>query len=133
VAIGMWVLPRTWVLLKSSVNILLEGVPEEVDMAQIQAALLAVPGVRSLHDLHVWAISSGKTSLTVHVVHAPDSDPAALLDALRTVLKEQFAISHVTIQCELVACDQADERFHFADADAAHDEEAGHAHGQTSP
>lgn len=135
VAIGMWVLPRTWVLLKSSVNILLEGVPEEVDMAQIQAALLAVPGVRSLHDLHVWAISSGKTSLTVHVVHAPDSDPAALLDALRTVLKEQFAISHVTIQCELVACDQDDERFHFADADAdaAHDEEAGHAHGQTSP
>jgi cobalt-zinc-cadmium efflux system protein len=128
VAIGMWVLPRTWVLLKSSVNILLEGVPEDVDMIALQSVLKSVPGVISLHDLHVWSISSGKTSLTVHVVHAPEINPAMVPEAMRTLLKEKFGITHVTIQCELVPCDQADEKFHFINAISEHEEHEGHNH-----
>lgn len=128
VAIGMWVLPRTWVLLKSSINILLEGVPEDVDLIALQSALTSVPGVTSLHDLHVWAISSGKTSLTVHVVHAPKIDPSVVIEAMRTLLKAKFGITHVTIQCELIPCDQADEKFHFVEAHSKHDEDAGHDH-----
>lgn len=128
VAIGMWVLPRTWVLLKSSINILLEGVPEDVDLIALQNALTSVPGVTSLHDLHVWAISSGKTSLTVHVVRAPKTDPSEVLEAMRTLLKAKFGITHVTIQCELVPCDQADEKFHFVKAHSEHGEDAGHDH-----
>lgn len=68
VAIGLWVVPRTWTLLKSSVNILLEGVPEDVDIDQVRQTLLGVSGVASIHDLHVWALTSGKASLTVHLV-----------------------------------------------------------------
>jgi cobalt-zinc-cadmium efflux system protein len=129
VAIGMWVLPRTWILLKSSINILLEGVPEDVDMVALQKELKSVPDVLSLHDLHVWAISSGKTSLTVHVVHAPAANPATVLEEMRTLLREKFGITHVTIQCELVACEQADEKFHFIDASHGDGAETRHSHG----
>ncbi|SUE23339.1 Cadmium, cobalt and zinc/H(+)-K(+) antiporter [Ralstonia pickettii] len=55
VLIGLWVLPRTWILLKSSINILLEGVPEDIDLPSVEQALLTIPGVRSMHDLHVWS------------------------------------------------------------------------------
>jgi cobalt-zinc-cadmium efflux system protein len=68
ILIGLWVVPRTVTLLKSSVNVLLEGVPEEVDLAKVKAALLGVPGVKSLHDLHVWSVTSGKTTLVVHQI-----------------------------------------------------------------
>lgn len=66
VAIGLWVLPRTWKLLKESLNVLLEGVPQGLELDEIAQALLAIPGVSELHDLHVWALSSGKNSLTAH-------------------------------------------------------------------
>lgn len=128
VAIGMWVLPRTWVLLKSSINILLEGVPEEINIVELEKTLNAVHGVRSLHDLHVWAIGSGKTSLTVHVVYAPEIAPATVLAAMKDVLKDKFEITHVTIQCELVACEQADEQFHFTPTRPGDDHGAGHSH-----
>ena len=52
VAISLWVLPRTWALLKASINVLLEGVPEGIDIDRVQAQLRALPGVRDLHDLH---------------------------------------------------------------------------------
>ncbi|RYF47523.1 MAG: cation transporter [Cytophagaceae bacterium] len=98
-------------------------------MMALQKELKSVPDVLSLHDLHVWAISSGKTSLTVHVVHAAAANPATVLEAIRTLLREKFGITHVTIQCELVACEQADEKFHFIDARHTDDEEAEHSHG----
>ena len=55
VLIGLWVLPRTWILLKSSLNILLEGVPEDIDIDKVEELLLSVNGVKSIHDLHVWS------------------------------------------------------------------------------
>lgn len=128
VAIGLWVLPRTWILLKSSVNILLEGVPEDVDMNKIRDALKSVKGVQSFHDLHVWAISSGKTSLTVHVVYSPEIAPAIILDDMKDILNDKFQIAHVTIQCELSPCEQADEQFHFVNAKSDEDHGGGHSH-----
>ncbi len=132
VAIGLWVLPRTWVLLKSSTNILLEGVPEDVDLNAVRACLLAVPGVASLHDLHVWALTSGKTSLTAHVVRHPGADAEAeLLPAIHAQLSARFGITHTTVQVESVACHQADEAHRFeavVPAAAAHGSHAGHAH-----
>lgn len=120
VGIGLWVLPRTWILLKASLNILLEGVPEEIDVGQVGEALLAVPGVLSIHDLHVWAISSGKVSLTAHVVHAPEVPAAVVLDVIRERLAHDFKITHVTVQCELVPCGQTDEDYHFGAHESAH-------------
>ena len=115
VGIGLWVLPRTWTLLKSSINILLEGVPEDIDLDEVSKALAAIPGVESLHDLHVWSVTSGKTTLTVHLVITPESNPQTdILPAVRQLLADRFDIHHITIQCELEPCPQAeDETDHF--------------------
>lgn len=115
VGIGLWVVPRTWTLLKSSINILLEGVPEDIDIDEVHRALTSIPGVMSLHDLHVWSVTSGKTTLTVHLVTAPQSRAETdILPAVRALLAERFDIHHITIQCELEPCAQADdETDHF--------------------
>ncbi len=114
VAIGLWVLPRTWRLLRESLNVLLEGVPDEVDLPEIERALLASEGVASLHDLHVWALSSGKVSLSVHVVSAPGVDDLApLVQRLRALLAERFDIHHSSVQAERVPCEQAGETHGF--------------------
>jgi len=105
VLIGLWVLPRTWTLLKDSLNLLLEGVPSGVAVAEIEAAMRAVPGVKNVHHLHVWAVSSGKTLLSAHVERdSTGSNDAALLIAINTVLRERFATSHTTLQFEEASC-----------------------------
>lgn len=133
VGIGLWVLPRTWTLLKSSVNILLERVPEEINIEHLQEALQGVPGVTGIHDLHVWAVTTGKVSLTVRVVHAAEVQSAAILQQIKALLAQQFEITHMTIQCEPEPCDQANEEFHFAEGKIEHSEEEGpeHAHGHS--
>jgi cobalt-zinc-cadmium efflux system protein len=114
VLIGLWVVPRTVTLLKSSINILLEGVPEDIDLAKVRAALLGVPGVKSLHDLHVWSVTSGKTTLTVHLVTEAAMDGEAdVLPRVRQRLADDFGIRHVTVQCEAAPCDQTGEADHF--------------------
>ena len=105
VAIGLWVLPRTWILLRETINILLDGVPDGIELAEVKQALLDLPGVLSLHDLHVWAVSSGKTSLSVHVVHdAQSTAPGPLLARINARLATTFGISHTTIQLETTPC-----------------------------
>jgi len=114
VLIGLWVVPRTVTLLKSSLHVLLEGVPEGIDLAKVKEALLGVPGVRSLHDLHVWSVTSGQATLTVHLVTEPALDGEAdLLATVRQRLADDFGIRHVTVQCEVTPCDQTDEADHF--------------------
>ncbi|TCS37918.1 cobalt-zinc-cadmium efflux system protein [Paucimonas lemoignei] len=127
VAIGLWVLPRTWLLLKESLNVLLEGVPEGIGLDKVQQALLAVPGVQSLHDLHVWTISSGKVSLTVHVVCAATEMPNdRLLAAIRSMLATQFDIHHSTVQLEQAPCEQASDLHTFIPT--SHDDKELHSH-----
>ena len=67
-AIGLWVLPRTWILLKESMNILLQGVPEGIDIAEVELRIRAVEGVEDIHDLHIWALTSGKNVMSAHLV-----------------------------------------------------------------
>lgn len=109
VGIGLWVLPRTWTLLKESMNILLEGVPEGVDLDEVSAAMVAVPGVISVHDLHVWALTSGKNSLTAHVVQSESSRSEDLRASIRDVLAERFQVFHTTLQLELTPCQHTDD------------------------
>lgn len=104
VGIGLWVLPRIWILLKESLNILLEGVPQGVELDKVIRAMMAVPGVQSVHDLHVWALTSGKASLTAHVVYAPGVQPETLLRPLKEVLAGQFSVFHTTLQLEARPC-----------------------------
>lgn len=136
VLIALWVLPRTWSLLRASVNILLEGVPEGIDLVKVRDALLTVPGVSSIHDLHVWALTSGKVSLTVHVVNEPAVDAETrILPEVRRRLADQFAITHITVQCELEPCHQTDEEHHFTEVEprgshgsSGAQDHAGHKH-----
>ena len=106
--IGLWVVPRTWKLLKESMNILLEGVPLDVALDEIEKALLAVPGVGEIHDLHVWALTSGKNSLTVHLVLAEGADEQTVLRATTEMLASRFSMRHATVQVEAAACDMKD-------------------------
>lgn len=106
VAIGLWVLPRTWTLFKETINVLLEGVPEGVDLDAVATGLRATPGVRDIHDLHVWALTSGSTSLSVHLVLAEGADGDVTRVGARSMLAERFHITHVTLQTERVDCRQ---------------------------
>ena len=99
VAIGFWVLPRTWILLKQSINILLEGVPEEVDIEKLRNDLLALDGVESIHQLKVWAITSKNIHLTVHLF-APNADRKQLHYAAAEMLSHEHGIAEVTLQIE---------------------------------
>lgn len=105
VAIGLWVLPRTWLLLKQSLNILLEGVPEGFDLAEIEEKLRTVPHVVEVHALHVWALSSGKVNISAHLVYQTDDQCVAqmLSDAKAVLHADQFY--QVTLQCERLAFD----------------------------
>lgn len=121
VGIGLWVLPRTWTLLKASMNVLLEGVPEGLGIAEVMDAIAGVPGVANVHDLHVWSITSGKASLTAHVVQREDAtDSQALLLAIRQLVASKYDIHHSTIQIERSPCEQAIDEHTFGPA-AAHD------------
>lgn len=113
VGIGLWVLPRTWILLKESMNILLEGVPDGIDVEAVTRAIKEVPGVRDVHEMHIWALSSNKSSLSVHVVTSPDSSYDRQTGAIRSMLADKFDIRHSTIQCELTPCGDATDATHW--------------------
>lgn len=104
VAIGLWVLPRTWLLFSETINVLLEGVPEGIDIDAVDAALRSTPGVVSIHDLHVWALSSNLPSLSVHMIVEAASDPDVVRTAASQRLAHKFHIEHVTIQTERADC-----------------------------
>ena len=108
VGIGLFILPRTWLLLKETVGILLEGTPSHIDLGEVERAVRAVPGVEGVHDLHVWTITSGREAMTGHVRVTPQAAPADILDTVKRILRERFALSHATIQVETRAAWEAD-------------------------
>ncbi|MBX9590154.1 MAG: hypothetical protein K2X43_12680 [Hyphomonadaceae bacterium] len=97
-------LPRTWTLLKQTLNILLEGVPEGLDLESIGSALRSAQGVQDIHDLHVWALTSEMPSLSAHLVLADGSAPGQVRKAAQAMLRERFEITHVTLQTEVGDC-----------------------------
>jgi cobalt-zinc-cadmium efflux system protein len=99
-AIGLFILPRTWALLRQAVNVLLEGTPPHVNLPEVAAAMAAVPGVRQVHDLHVWTLTSGKHAMSGHVVVEDLAAGNRILQDLHELLHERFGIEHTTIQLE---------------------------------
>jgi cobalt-zinc-cadmium efflux system protein len=106
VLVGAFMLPRAWALLRSVVDVLLESTPGHLNMPQIEAAMRAQPGVESVHDLHLWSITSGFDAMSGHVRSngRPSQD---VLHDLRMMLRDRFGIQHVTLQVE--AADHADD------------------------
>lgn len=99
-AIGLFILPRTWNLIKQAVLILMEGVPQHIDVHEIETAMRASHGVRDVHDLHVWTLTSGKEAMSAHVLVEDLSDGQHILKDLQVLLRERFGIEHTTVQLE---------------------------------
>jgi cobalt-zinc-cadmium efflux system protein len=102
-AIGLLILPRTFALLRQAVNVLLEGVPAHLDLAEIETALCGAPGVKRVHDLHVWTLTSGREAMSAHVEVEAGTPGDRILDELHVVLHARFGIDHTTIQVETEA------------------------------
>lgn len=98
--IALLIVPRTWMLLRQAVNVLLEGTPPHLEVAEIEAAMTEVTGVRRVHDLHVWTLTSGREAMSAHVVVDDVRESDRLLDALHAILHARFGIDHTTIQLE---------------------------------
>ncbi|HET9491281.1 MAG TPA: cation diffusion facilitator family transporter [Methylomirabilota bacterium] len=99
-AIAVFIVPRTWRLLVQAVNVLLEGTPPHLQLDEIGAAMTQVAGVRRIHDLHVWTLTSGREAMSAHVVVEDLAESERLLDELHAVLHARFGIDHTTIQLE---------------------------------
>ncbi len=98
--IGLFIIPRTWRLLNETIHILLEGVPADIALSEVEASLSAIDNVTAIHDLHVWTITSGMNAMSVHLrVMAPAQSPGVLQSA-KDVMKAKYKIEHVTIQIE---------------------------------
>jgi len=99
-AIALVIVPRTWGLLRQAVNVLLEGTPAHLNLAEIEDAICSVAGVRRVHDLHVWTLTSEREAMSAHVVVDDVRDSERLLETLHAVLHARFGIDHTTIQLE---------------------------------
>ena len=104
IAIGLWVLPRTWILLRDTTHILLQGVPRGVDLDAIRAAIGSVPGVAGVHDLHVWSVAGDDASLTAHIGIAEGQDQTSVRKTVAAMLEDRFKILHSTLQAETEPC-----------------------------
>jgi cobalt-zinc-cadmium efflux system protein len=100
VAISGLVLVSAWQLLRDAVDVLMEAAPRGVDLEQIERALAALPGTAHVHDLHVWTIGSGETSLSCHLVLADAREREGLLETACALLATRFGIGHATVQIE---------------------------------
>jgi cobalt-zinc-cadmium efflux system protein len=100
VAIGLFILPRTWRLAGQALRILVQAAPPGLDLAELEAELLAVDGVVDVHDLHVWTLTSEMDVASVHLMVREGSDTHGVLDRARVVLRDGHGIDHATLQVE---------------------------------
>lgn len=98
--IGLFIVPRTFGLLKQVVHILMEGTPPAVDLAVLERKLTEIAGVKSVHDLHVWTVTSGFDAMSCHLVVTDLSAARTVLAQARRAMSEEFGIDHVTIQVD---------------------------------
>ncbi len=109
--IGLFILPRTWVLLKDAVGVLLEGTPSDVNLTALREAVGKVTGVEGVHDLHVWTLTSGVNAMSAHAVLAGGAKHDDVLLAVRERVTSDFKISHVTMQVESRECAEGETHF----------------------
>jgi cobalt-zinc-cadmium efflux system protein len=100
VAVGLFILPRTWRLARAAVRILVQAAPEHLDVTKVQRRLAAVPGVCDVHDLHVWTLTSGMDVASAHLTLEESAQVGPVLVAAREALHDDFDIGHATLQVE---------------------------------
>ncbi|WP_347125455.1 cation diffusion facilitator family transporter [Microbacterium sp. SY138] len=103
-AIGVIILPRAFMLLKQAINIILQGVPDGIDIEEVRGEIEGTAGVKAAHSLHVWALTSGVFVLSAHIVlddeAAANGSGTQVLDELTESMREHFRIEHSTFQIE---------------------------------
>ena len=102
--VGLLILPRTWRLLRETVDVLLEASPRGMDLNEVRRHMTTLNGVRDVHELHAWTITSGLPVLSAHVVVEPeffdDGRCFSMLDRLQDCLRGHFDVEHSTFQLE---------------------------------
>ena len=110
--IGLFILPRTWRLLREAVGVLLEGTPADVDIAALRLAIAGIPGVAGVHDLHVWSLTSGTNALSAHVVVSDAAGAPLYSEVMRAVhervVGDYYKIAHATVQVEPAGWERAE-------------------------
>jgi cobalt-zinc-cadmium efflux system protein len=110
VSIGLFVLPRTWILARRSLRILFQHAPERVDVPEMTGALQGLAGVAEVHDLHVWTLTSGMEVASAHLTVCDGASQPDILRAAQALLATRYRIDHATLQLELAgtspACDE---------------------------
>ena len=100
IGLALFILPRTWSLMKKSINILMEGVPSNIDYEEVKNTILQVKGVTGIFDLHIWTITSGMDALSAHVVILDQAKSQMILKEIESILENKFKIIRSTIQLE---------------------------------
>ncbi|WP_268746527.1 cation diffusion facilitator family transporter [Nitrincola sp. A-D6] len=98
--IALIIVISTWSLFRRSLHLLFDGVPDNIDLNSVESSLNTVSGVCSVHDLHIWAISTSENALTAHLVVTSDQDHNHILYQAGELLKHQFELHHFTLQLE---------------------------------
>lgn len=108
VIIGIIILSGSFRVLKEAVHLLNEGAPEDASSDEVAAALVTLPGVKNVHDTHVWSLDPSFRVLTAHIVldDQPLSATAKLMAQAKQLLRERFRVEHTTIQFECIDCEQ---------------------------
>jgi cobalt-zinc-cadmium efflux system protein len=107
VLIGLLIMWNAWLIIRESVEILLEGTPRDIDMPAMVAEIQQVPGVRGVHDLHVWSITQNMRALSAHVLvdDEPISVGATVQQRINELLHIRYNIAHATLQLECIDCE----------------------------
>src|SRR5581483_3036512 len=101
---GIGIIPRTWLLLTECINILMEGTPGHINLAELRGSILKVQGVLDVHDIHVWTITSGLDAMSGHVAIDEKAPAEVVLTEVTRVLNDDYGLHHTTIQVEQIEC-----------------------------
>lgn len=107
-AIGLLIIPRTLKLLMEAVNVLLEGTPKDVDISKLRSSLEELSGIKEIHDLHVWSLTSGVNAMSAHVIADDNKNRNELLQILIDKATTDFKITHTTFQIEYEGYDETE-------------------------
>ena len=108
IAMAVFILPRTWTLLKQVAHILMEGTPSHINFDSVEEEINKIEGVKSVHDIHIWTITSGIDVMTAHVRIQDFTNGDEILSNIKDKLINEFSILHSTIQLETESCKEED-------------------------
>jgi cobalt-zinc-cadmium efflux system protein len=100
VAIGLLILYSSWEIIRDAVDILMQSAPRGMRVEEVEDCLLQIQGVRQVHDLHIWSLTSGRYHLSAHLVVGGENEPHLIVDTAQRRLHERFCIDHTTVQVD---------------------------------